>query len=1305
MTGTGASALAAPFRGLAPFGESELDALLFFGRERETEVAVANLLAARLTILYGPSGVGKSSLLRAGVARRIRELSGHRAIGRGPDGAAVVFASWADEPVQALADAIESEVTSLVKRPVAGPPPGTSLADVVEHWSAVLDGRLYLVLDQLEEYFVYHEGGAGPGSFEQELPEVVLRSRLRANVLLSLRDDALAQLDVFKAQLPNLFANYLRLDRLDHAAATAAILGPVKRWNELVPPGERWDVEPELVEDVLVQAAVTGEPDRIEPPYLQLVMERLWGEEHARGSRVLRASTLAELGGAGAIVREHLDRAMSVLGELEQSAAALMFDHLVTPSGTKVAHRAADLATFAHVPRTEVDGLLATLGRERILRPLDDSAVGGDRYEIFHDVLGDAILGWRRRYQLASERSRARRRQRRLAAIALVSLAAVLVMVGVTVYALTQRAHARHQTAIALAETRLGQAAVQTAKHKTLEAQREKAAAERNEKKFKKADQRATSNLRVARQAQQKYLQQRNEAQGLATSLTAANKSLGAALTNVTSARDSAKQQRKIALEKAALADRATRRAQRQTGYAESQRRRAAARGSLALAQADFDLDPAKSVTDALAAARILPSETVPVLRDALVRLRLRRIIGRQTRSIHAVALSPDSLRFVAAQGSDGAAVFDARTGATIRRLSSTGDVLVVAYAADGKTIAGGDRSGNTMLWDADSGALLHTLPGTLPIAGLAFSNDGRLLATAGLDRTAKVWDVATGELRQELPHPNPVGSVAFSPDGSELLTTDRDRFARLFTLASGRPPAILDQIGRVTSAQFSPDGSLIATTGLNRTAVLWNGRTGEPVHTFTGHVSNVLDAAFSHDGTLLATASADNTARIWGVKAFALQATISGHTGQVKSIAFSPDDRFVVTGSADRTARIWESSDGFERAELLGTDATVTDVVFASADTVLTTGADGTARLWDPRDQPPLRFVGLHKGKAIAVAFALHGREIVSASEDGTAALWPVGRGNPIVLRHAAAVTGITVSDDGRTILTSSSDGTAALWSAVTGRRLMSFGQGAPVAAAAISHDGSVVATAGADGTAKLWDAKVGALLHSLPSAGPVDAVAFNNDGTLLVTGSTDKTARIWRVEDGTRVATLRHSAGVAAVAFSPDGRTVLAAAGDETLVWSTLSWKPRYVFLDTNDVTSISFSRDGTRVLTASLDSTAQVWDVSRGRLIVALLGHSGPVSQAAFSADGRWVVTAGPLAAGVWPAMLDPRLPSNRLFFLGGNTARLLSVAFSPSGWRLATASIDGSIRTYNCTLCGGLAQLVPLARLRLRQLGIG
>ena len=85
-----------PYKGLAAFDDTELDALLFFGRALETEVVTANVLASRLTVLYGPSGVGKSSLLRAGVVRTLRGT------GADPSPAVAVYGSWSGDPLVGL---------------------------------------------------------------------------------------------------------------------------------------------------------------------------------------------------------------------------------------------------------------------------------------------------------------------------------------------------------------------------------------------------------------------------------------------------------------------------------------------------------------------------------------------------------------------------------------------------------------------------------------------------------------------------------------------------------------------------------------------------------------------------------------------------------------------------------------------------------------------------------------------------------------------------------------------------------------------------------------------------------------------------------------------------------------------------------------------------------------------------------------------------------------------------------------------------------------------------------------------------
>jgi hypothetical protein len=194
-----------PYKGLAPFEDSPADALLFVGRERESEIVVANLLAYRLTVLYGESGVGKSSLIGAGVAHRLR----------GAGEAVVVFNTWSGDPVSSLLAEVRETLGS------ADPPAG-GLAASFAFWTTALDRELYLILDQFDEYFLYHEGD---GDLERELADVVTRQGLRVNVLISIRDDMLSRLDRFKTAIPNLFSNFLRLDHLDRRSAREAIVG------------------------------------------------------------------------------------------------------------------------------------------------------------------------------------------------------------------------------------------------------------------------------------------------------------------------------------------------------------------------------------------------------------------------------------------------------------------------------------------------------------------------------------------------------------------------------------------------------------------------------------------------------------------------------------------------------------------------------------------------------------------------------------------------------------------------------------------------------------------------------------------------------------------------------------------------------------------------------------------------------------------------------------------------------------------------------------------------------------------------
>jgi WD40 repeat protein len=111
--------------------------------------------------------------------------------------------------------------------------------------------------------------------------------------------------------------------------------------------------------------------------------------------------------------------------------------------------------------------------------------------------------------------------------------------------------------------------------------------------------------------------------------------------------------------------------------------------------------------------------------------------------------------------------------------------------------------------------------------------------------------------------------------------------------------------------------------------------------------------------------------------------------------------------------------------------------------------------------------------------------------------------------------------------------------------------------------------------------------------------------------------------------------------------------------------------------------------------------VWDLARATTVRTFSGHAGQVTDAAFSADGRWVVTAGPIRAGVWGLVHGGR-PDDRLVFLRGHTRPLTAVAFTPQDRRIVSGSADGTVRTYACRLCGDRRTLEAMAEQRLRAL---
>jgi hypothetical protein len=454
-----------PYVGLVPFGER--DAAFFFGRSQEVAIVRANLCSSRLTVVYGPSGVGKSSLIMAGVVQGLRAVP--HVDGDGRPSTVCVLRRWVDDPSHALMAAC----TRAFHEGADGVPlalPGDDLLDNLHAWTERA-GPLLVVLDQFEEYFQYHPapgGGEQLSGFDADLARIVNDPDLEVNVLLSIREDAWPKLDRYEGHMPLVFANYLRIDHLDETAAREAIELPILAWNRLLPAGaERYTIEPALVGTIIAAASgnemlPAGEEtvpsgrlagDRIEAPFLQLLLGRLWDATVSDGGHALTVQRLAALGGPALIVAGHMREAIGQLSTAEQEVASDCFRFLVSTDRTKIMQRAADLAVWTKRSEAQVVGVLEQLcsgERGRLLRAVAPAAgeADGAGYELFHDVLAVPVLAWRREFEAQRARRAARRRLIRVAAV-LGTLAAVFAAISIWALAEQHRAVVAQHQAVA----------------------------------------------------------------------------------------------------------------------------------------------------------------------------------------------------------------------------------------------------------------------------------------------------------------------------------------------------------------------------------------------------------------------------------------------------------------------------------------------------------------------------------------------------------------------------------------------------------------------------------------------------------------------------------------------------------------------------------------------------------------------------------------------------------------------------------------------------------------------------------------
>ena len=362
-----------PYRGLAAFGAD--DRALFFGRGADVGAIVDRLRSEQAVIVVGDSGVGKSSLVRAGVLPAIVAggLGGER------EWRAVMLRPGAD-PLAAARVALGVDDGDLAALSAA-------LAPAVGH-------GLALFLDQAEELITLAPRADAAALAERLVAALARDPGLR--VIASVRGDFVARL----AEVPGLGALVTRglhlVGPLDDDGRREAIAGPAATAGVTFEPAA-------------IDALVADSAGRGGLPLLQFALTLLW-QRRDLAAACITAADVAAIGGVGGALARHADGVIAALAPSGRTAARHLLTALVSADGTTAVRDAADLTLDEPGRRAALDALVA--GRLVVARDGGDGAT----YALAHDALivhWATLAGW-----LADDVGLRAQRQRLLAAAA-----------------------------------------------------------------------------------------------------------------------------------------------------------------------------------------------------------------------------------------------------------------------------------------------------------------------------------------------------------------------------------------------------------------------------------------------------------------------------------------------------------------------------------------------------------------------------------------------------------------------------------------------------------------------------------------------------------------------------------------------------------------------------------------------------------------------------------------------------------------------------------------------------------------------